>query len=197
MGINKKFIQENYARMSDRELIGLAANDAKDLTPEALVMLNEEINRRELGKNMDKAIELQSKQISEEEFDRYIEAIRNLPCPGCSSTDHKLNGALYAEAVSVIFFTNLSVRLKIACPSCLDKIVKKARTRSMLLGWWGLPWGVIRTPKAININDNSLSQNHLMTPTDALKRYVFRKIGEIELYHDSQEELIKIATYTD
>lgn len=63
----------------------------------------------------------------------------------CKSTEEKLNATATASVNSFIIITNYEKDLRIACPICLNKANNKAMLKAALLGWWGFPWGIIRT----------------------------------------------------
>ena len=48
MIVDAGMVKENYARMTDEQLVNLAKNDGQDLTPEALSLLHEEFISRKL-----------------------------------------------------------------------------------------------------------------------------------------------------
>ena len=192
--IDIQFVRENYQRMTDKELIRIATQDAAGLTPEAQEIVKEEIERRKLDTNIVKGVHAQNKVYSIEEVDEYCNLVRNLNCPSCGTSIAKLNGTMTSEVMSVIFFTQYNRKLKIACPDCLDKANNNALTKTIALGWWGIPWGIIRTIKAIGHNIKSKKTNHLDTPNDYLRSFILSKVGQFETYKNDREKLQQIIT---
>lgn len=193
-GIDIKFVQEMYQRMTDEELVRIATKDAYGLTPEAVELVKTEIRKRGLDENITKGVVAQNRTYSIEEIDAYWDIISNLSCPVCGSTTEKLNATMTGEVISVIFFTQYSRKIKVACPHCLDKANEKALTKSVLLGWWGIPWGIIHTIRAINLNLKSKQTNHSHSHNDYLRSFILTSIGELETYKENKEQLQKILT---
>jgi hypothetical protein len=194
-GMDLQFVRENYRRMSDDELIRLATLEAGNLTPEAQAVIKEEINRRNLGSNIIKGVEAQHKSYTLADVDGYCELIRNLECPVCGSSSSKLNATTSMEVKSFIVFTHHRKETKVACPDCLNKQNNSALLKSVLLGWWGLPWGIVRTIQAINLNLESKKLNKAEEPNKYLRAFTLARIGKVEAFKDNKEELQEIIKY--
>ena len=190
--MNLEFIRDNYQRMSDDELIRIATTDASGLTPEAQHIIQEEVAKRKLDTNILKGVEAQNKSYPIEEIDKYCNIVQNLSCPICKTNSEKLNATMISEVLSAIVFSTKNKKLKVGCPSCLDKANNRALTKSILLGWWGIPWGIFWTIKAINDNLKSKKTNHLDTPNDYLRSFTISKIGQLETYKDDKQRLQQI-----
>ncbi|HYV94794.1 MAG TPA: hypothetical protein VE978_23675 [Chitinophagales bacterium] len=195
MGLSIDELRKNYKSFSDDELIRLATREASGLTPEGLQVLTEEIKRRNLSHDLIKGIEVQFNPLGEEAFSGYCELIRNQPCPICGSSSHKLNATITGSVVSVLIVTSYVKQLVIACPSCLNKANKHAMIKSALLGWWGLPFGFIRTIQAFILNNKMSSVAWLDEPNDLLKAFVVSHIGAIEANTNNAEGLQALTKY--
>ncbi|MFA6059260.1 MAG: hypothetical protein WC756_13735 [Taibaiella sp.] len=180
--------------MSDDEFVLKITQSASGLTPEALVVVKEEIERRKLPSNVLHGLEAQHRKYSNEELDLYCEIIRSLPCPISGLRNEKLNASLVAEALSFIVITNHKKYIAIGNPESLDKINNASLIRTLLLGWWGLPWGPIKTIQAMLINLNSKKTNHASGPNDFLRIFVQEHIGEIAAYKDDSDRLFRIIS---
>lgn len=191
-GIDIQFVRENYQRLTDDELIRVATQDAAGLTTEAQEVVKEEIERRNLDTNIIKGVAAQNKNYTVQEIDTYCDIVQKLNCPVCQSSSQKLNATLTGEVVSFIFFTQYKKKIKVACPNCLDKASNSALTKTATLGWWGIPWGVIRTPQAIALNLKSKRTNHLQGHNNYLRSFTLSVIGELETYKDNKEKLQQI-----
>lgn len=191
IGIDPALVKKTYEQMSDKELARKLIQDVAGLTPEALQIVKDEVAKRNLDPNIINAVEAQQKIYNLEEIDAYCEIIRNLPCPLTGNTSEKLNGTLTARTMSFIIFTSYQKVIVIGCPSALDKANNRALFQSVALGWWGLPWGIIRTIQAIRLNLRSKRNNHIQEPTNYLRKFVLSKIGEIVAYKDHREKLIE------
>jgi hypothetical protein len=193
-GIDIQFVRENYQRMSDDELVRVATQDAAGLTAEAQEIVKDEIEKRGLDRNIINGVQAQNKAYTIEEIDQYCEIVRDLDCPSCGSSASKLNGTLISEVMSFIVFTQCTKKLKIACPDCLDKANSKALTKTVALGWWGIPWGIVRTVQAIEQNIKSKKTNHFAESNNFLKSFVLAKVGQFETYKDNPEKLQEIIS---
>jgi predicted nucleic-acid-binding Zn-ribbon protein len=191
-GIDIQFVQETYQRMTDEELIRIATQDAYGLTPEAMEVVKAEIRKRGLDENISKAVDAQNKTYTTAEIDVYCDIISNLSCPSCGNTSNRLNATMTGEVISFVFFTQYRKKIKVACPDCLDKANNNALLKSAVLGWWGIPWGIIRTPQAIAVNLKNKRTNHLDTHNDFLRGFALGNIGEIETYKHNKERLLQI-----
>jgi hypothetical protein len=191
-GIDIKFVQERYKQMSDDELIRIATQDAYGLTPEAMEVVKGEIQKRGLDENISKGVEAQNKEYTIEEIDAYCDLVSNLACPSCSGTTERLNATLTGEVMSFLFFTTYDKKIKVGCPHCLDKANNNALTKTAILGWWGVPWGIIRTPQAIALNLKSKRTNHLQDHNDYLRSFTLSVVGELETYKGNKEKLQQV-----
>lgn len=197
MGLSREFMSEIYGKMSNEELISAATNDIKDLTPEALEALQQELTLRGLRSRVDNAVKVQQKVISAEEFCVYVDLVRQLPCPVCLKTDKLLNGAVLAKIATAIVFSSTHREFIIACPDCLKQAINNSGSVSMSLDFVGIIKGVIQTAKVIMENKNSLSQVKAEAPSDSLLYFVKKKIGEIELYRDDKTKLEELINYAN
>jgi len=63
-----------------------------------------------------------------------------------------------------------------------------------LMGWWGLPWGIIRSIQAIILNVRSKRTNLSDKPNKYLRGIVMAKIGEVELYKNDKQRLKQVMS---
>jgi hypothetical protein len=70
-------------------------------------------------------------------------------------------------------------KLVIGCSSCITAEVERLSNLSLLLGWWGIPWGPIYTIRALAINSKAKVDAERAEPTRELCNYVAGNIGEI------------------
>lgn len=191
-GLDLQFVRETYEKMPDNELIRVATSDMAGLTEEALAIVKEELKKRHLDTNINKGIDAQRKTYTVAEIDRYCALIQALPCPVSGSTSRKLNGGLTATAMSFILFSHYRKQIVIGSPEVLDKASNAALIKSLLLGWWGIPWGPIRTVQAIIVYTKSKRARQAEEPNDYLRSFVLTRIGQIETYKDDPEKLLAI-----
>jgi hypothetical protein len=173
-------------------LVRVLTQNSVGLTPEAIEVVKEELSKRNIDSSVARAVDAQNKQYTLEEIDTYCSLIQNLPCPITGSTDEKLNATLTAEVMSFIFFTNYNKKIIIGSPTALDKANKNALLKTAILGWWGIPWGIIRTIQAINLNIKNKRSNRADGPNDYLRSFVLGRVGQIEAFKDNPHKLSEI-----
>jgi hypothetical protein len=185
-------LRKNYEKFNDNKIIRLATEEAAGLRPEAVDLLKQIIKERGLSESITKGIDAQLKEVDGQTLSEYAELLRALPCPVCKSTDEKLNATITGSVISFIIMTNYEKELKVACPNCLDKANNKAMIKSALFGWWGFPWGIIRTPQALLLNNKMKKQNRLSAPNDLFNAFVLGRLGRIEANRNNPTELKEI-----
>ncbi|GAO41767.1 hypothetical protein [Flavihumibacter petaseus] len=192
-GIDISIVKETYQRMSDEELVRAATREAHGLMPEAMEVVRSEIQRRGLGEGIERGIAAQNRTYSVEEIDAFCDILSRLECPTCGDSKGRLNATLTAEAFSMILATTYDRKISVGCPRCLDKANNRALIKSVIFGWWGIPWGLIRTGQAIAVNVDSKQKNHSPGHTNYFRSFVFRAIGELEAFKDNPDKLKQIA----
>ena len=188
-------LRKNYESYDDSKLIRIATEEAASLRPEALVLIKQIIKERGLSANILAAVDVQVKPVDPGTLSKYTNLLRSQPCPICNSTANKLNATIAATVMSFIILTNYKKELIIACPDCLDKKNNDAMLKSALLGWWGLPWGIIRTIQSLILNNKMKNQNRLFESNDLLNGYVFNNVGRMEASKNNPEKLQELITH--
>lgn len=190
--VDLKIIEENYAKMPDWKLEQMATNNADGLRSEVFDIIKKELVKRNLDLDLMRGVEAQNKEHTLEEIDNYCEMLRVLRCPVCKTQETKLNATVVYSIKSFLFFSFTKEELKIACPTCMDKAHEKANLSNQLLGWWSLPWGVMKTPQYLFKNNKGKEKNHDLEPSDTLRSFVLENIGEIELEKDDDIKLQRL-----
>jgi hypothetical protein len=185
-------LRKNYEQLDDDKLIRHASEEASGLRPEAVDLLRQIIKERGLPDSILKSIDIQLKKISAKELTDYCNILQKLPCPICNSNKTKLNATMTGTVVSFIIMTNYQKELKIACPDCLDQQNNNAILKSALLGWWGLPWGIVKTIQSFIFNSKMKAQNRLNEANDIFQAFVMERAGSIEASKNNKEELVSI-----
>ena len=185
-------IAKHYEKMSDSQFINLITTRGAGLRSEVYDLINNEIKKRNLNPKLFDSVEVQKKEFSLEEIEKYAELLRKLPCPECGSIDQNLNGTIIYTVKSFILFSIYNTDYFIACPQCLNKKNNKAMLSTFLLGWWGFPWGFFKTPLYIYRNYKSKKENKWSVPNNAILSYTLENIGKIEAYKDNKQKLINI-----
>jgi len=185
-------IRKHYEKMSDNRFIKLLTTNAHGLRPEVYEIIKKEIKKRKLSPDLFEAVLVQNKEYSLEEIEVYAELIRKLPCPVCENSNEKLNGTSVYTVKSFLLFTYTNTESMIACPNCLNKQNNKALISTILLGWWAIPWGILKTPLYIYRNFKSKKENKLNVSNATLLAFTLEHVGEIETYKNNQELLKQI-----
>ncbi len=176
---NPESLRECYAELSDLEIVFMALHQGGQLRPEAVAVLHEELRRRGLSPELGVALATQAGPIEPGELQDLVTRFRRQPCSRCGSELRPLNAFEIARAWSVILVTSYRKELLIACPDCILASAKRAWAFSLLLGWWGIPWGPIRTLQAIAIDSRAIRHGDEDHPSEALTAYVRDHRGEI------------------
>ena len=80
-----------------------------------------------------------------------VAAVHQGACPKCGGpgpTDLYTSHTVW----SAIYVTRWRSIPKICCHACGSRAQIRALLQSLLLGWWGLPWGLLMTPATIGHN---------------------------------------------
>ena len=194
-GYDLKDIAENYSKKTDSELIHIATEKAQGLRPGVLEIIENEIKKRNLNPNILEGAKAQNREYSLEEIKELSQKLRTLPCPLCGNKTAKLNGTVMHTAKSFIIFTTFRKEPIIGCPDCLDKKNQDSITSTALLGWWGIPWGILKTPFYIYNNIKEKKYNHISEPNNTLLSFTLSNIGQIETYKEDSEKLKQIIKY--
>lgn len=138
-------IRENYKGFSDSKIENIAKNESKRLRKDVLGILKDEIEKRNLDKNLINWVETETKTFDGIERKSLINKIQNLNCPKCSEKKDRLYGFEINQIVSVLIFTNDTRNEKILCLSCGKKEKFKTIVITLFAGWWSRR-GVLLTP---------------------------------------------------
>lgn len=194
-GFDLKDIAEFYAKKTDDQLIHIATERAAGLRPGVLEIIENEIIKRNLNLGILEGAKAQNKKYSLEEITEFSEKLRDLPCPLCGSKALKLNGTIMHTAQSFIIFSFFRKESIIGCPDCLDKKNQESMISTALLGWWGIPSGILKTPFYIYNNSKEKRQNRISEPNNTLLSFTIENIGQIITYKDDPEKLKQIIQY--
>jgi hypothetical protein len=92
-----------------------------------------------------------SQQIPAQVFNREIEQVHQGLCPKCGGSGPVDVHTSY-QVFSLVFLTRWSSTPQLSCRSCGLSGQLRGLGMSLLLGWWGFPWGLIMTPVQITRN---------------------------------------------
>jgi hypothetical protein len=158
-------LRAHYQKLPDEDIERLANYEADQLSPEALAVLKEEIKRRGLSNEFQATVDIQVRGVSEEEQKEIIRKISVFPCPLCGRKQNYLNAFKVMSVKSFIILTSVEEPLIIACPECISTNAKSALITNLVLGWWGIPWGPIRTIHSVFLNLKAINAGNYNAPT--------------------------------
>jgi hypothetical protein len=189
MTIDLDQIRKNYADFDDFKIEHLAKNEAGGLEPDVIPILINEIIKRGLDPDLIKGIEVQTKALTESELNELKTKITNLSCPDCGSKGTPLIGSLIRTVRSIVVLTTYKKTPVITCKSCADKRRKNAMISTFLLGWWGIPFGIIRTPIALIASLTDKNRQDKISD-GIITVFAIENIGEIKTNWDKENELV-------
>jgi hypothetical protein len=196
MAIDIEQIKKNYANFEDYKIEHLAKNEAAGLEPDVIPILIEEIKKRGLDSDLIKGIEAQTKELTESELTELKSKIANLPCPDCGAKNTPLIGTLIRTVKSFIVLTSYKKVPVITCETCANKRRKNAMISTFLLGWWGIPFGIFRTP--IALIQTLIDKNKRVEISDGiLTVFAVENIGEIKTNWDKETELVDYVRHVN
>ena len=115
--------------------------------------------------------------VAQERIDAEADNVFNSTCPVCNGPgpvdlrfSHTITSLLY-----VTFWKSKPI---LACAKCGRKKQILGLVHCTFLGWWGIPWGIIRTPFMIGANIKALKAGKSTTPSDALKKHIRVKLAQ-------------------
>ena len=187
-------IKKNYADFADFKIEHLAKNEVDGLNPDVVLILIEEIKKRGLDINLISGIEAQTKELTEIEVNELKSKIINLPCPDCGQRSFPLIGSFIRTVKSFIIITSYKKSPVIVCQSCLNKRRKNAMISTLLLGWWGIPFGLFRTPIALiaSLNDNKKRE---VISEEIIISFAINNVGELRTNWDKENELVEFIKH--
>ncbi|GAB3027739.1 MULTISPECIES: hypothetical protein [Oleiagrimonas] len=114
---------------------------------------------------------------------------RNEPCPQCNGpgpVDLRVSHKVH----SFVFMTQWSSPQAICCRHCARKRQLGHAVYSLLLGWWGFPWGLVMTPVQVTRNLKALfGDQAAQASTPAFERAVRRiMVRQLQAQHQQESE---------
>jgi hypothetical protein len=90
--------------------------------------------------------------IPRSDIEARAQEIRSGQCPKCGSMGSSVDVQLAYRALSLVFVTRWSTHQLVACRGCGNKLRAREMAVSLLVGWWGFPWGLLATPIQVGRN---------------------------------------------
>lgn len=104
-------------------------------------------------------------------FESYLHAVHRGNCPKCGGHG-PVNTQLSYVAWSALVITLWRTRVELCCKSCGNRERVFAIFQTLLLGWWGLPWGVLITPVQVCRNIGGMFASPGRRPSKLMRRIV-------------------------
>jgi hypothetical protein len=112
-----------------------------------------------------------AKNVPQDIVDQQVDGVFNGACPKCGGSgpvDIRMNHKI----TSMLVITQWKTQAPICCVACGKRAQVSALVHCCLLGWWGIPNGLARTPFMIAKNLKALKANKSTEPSEDLKRHV-------------------------
>ncbi len=185
-------IEENYKSFEDYKIIRIAQYEADKLTPEAVEILRNEIKIRKLNPELLTAIDTQIEGTTLDDFFEYGKFLINLPCPICGKCDKEIDITRKGRVVSMIVFSGYDKILVCGCKDCLKKEITKTMILSLLIGWWGFPWGPINTIKSLIYNIKKIKETKNNEQSEDFLKFVNYNLGYISSNLENEDKLLEL-----
>lgn len=99
-------------------------------------------------------------------------------CPVCQENRGPVDVHTSHKVASFLVMTWSSSTPRVSCGACGTKAKLGALVYSLLLGWWGIPWGLIMTPVQISKNVAALLRSdESLNPSVELEQLVRANIA--------------------
>lgn len=126
---------------------------------------------------------------TENEIQERIEYRHLGSCPLCGGV-----GPLDVQSThtiwSLLIHSSFKTKTTISCRSCAVKMKIKSSLFSLFFGWWGIPDGIMKTPKFVLQDVVGLFQKiDPKEPSNALKRFAALELAKINKNSDAQQDV--------
>jgi hypothetical protein len=118
------------------------------------------------------ALLAQSRQLPEAAVREQVWKVQQGPCPKCGGAG-PVDVYTAHQVWSALVLTRWTSTPQLSCAPCGRKAQLQGVGASLLLGWWGFPWGLLLTPIQIGRNLVALARTKPATaPSPQLERLV-------------------------
>jgi hypothetical protein len=194
MPIDLEQIKRNYAEFDDSQIEGIARNEAGELEPEAAEILEQEIEKRGLGRKLKEWMEAQRRELGPGELMDLISKLSRLPCPRCGQGDSPLIGVVLRQIQGFVVFTKHKKGPFVACPACVAQRRRQAMMATSV-SWLACPHAVFSAFHALyrSVADNRRRQQ---VSEAVLAAVVTAHIAEIRTSPDTERVLAAVIRQT-
>lgn len=100
-------------------------------------------------------------------------------CPVCKKQHGPVDVHTAHKIASFVILSSWSSKRQISCRTCGRKSQFYGTVYSMLVGWWGIPWGIFMTPVQIYRNISAMLRlDKSSTPSNQLEQMVRIHLAE-------------------
>jgi hypothetical protein len=136
-------IRKNYEKYDDATILKIISG-AKGLRKEVVVLLNNEIRKRNLDVGIIEFVTEETNFYEGIEREHLIHEIKNSICSHCNN-ENELHGYTFNTIRSYLIWYNHEQKLQIICSACAKSLRLKSMLTTLALGWWSRP-GLFATP---------------------------------------------------
>jgi hypothetical protein len=145
MNLSLDEIRNHYKKFPNHKIEQIAGNKDAKISEEVLIVLIEEIKKRNLSSDLLSTIKTEFKTIRKNRIDEIRTIIESLNCPECGSYN-KIQSVEINETVSMLLLSKHNKRIFIACEECIKKEKKSVLFKNLFLGLWSLQGLFYYTP---------------------------------------------------
>lgn len=187
-------IKQNYANLDDSKIIQIAQDEIASLHPDVVMILVDEIRERGLNPKLFQAIQAQLVPLTEADISQLLSRLTSLPCPDCGERSSPLIGKWIRKVQSFIVVTSSKNTPMIGCRNCTQKRWKNGLILTALVGWWGFPLGLIRTPYVL-ITGFKGKKKQADQSDEILTRFVVANRGELITNFEDEKHLVDFVRF--
>jgi len=111
-------------------------------------------------------------RVAPHEVEKEVRAVHQGNCPQCQGPG-PVDVHVAHKVWSALAFTSWGSKPRLCCRSCGRKHQLGSAAFSLVLGWWGFPWGLIMTPVQVTRNLSGMFGGpNPESPSPALERIV-------------------------
>ena len=190
MPVDIELVRGHYSRMHDDQLMRIAKYEMESLDAEVRPVVWDEVEKRGLTDEVLGVVQALQVPLGPAETEELVDRIRKLACPECGRSGLGLTAGWIRVVRSYVFITQNDRYTLIACQECLRSAQKRQFRLNVLLGWWGFPMGVVRTPMAIagHYEDQNRPER---ADREIMAEFVIQNVGEIRAHLDDEPWLVE------
>ncbi len=175
--LTKEELSESYKDFNDQKIINLAMNECKSLREDVIPILENEILKRNLDKNLLHWIKFERNFFKGVELQNLKKVIQNSECSECGKKINKTQGfnIHYLSALDSSFNSDI-----IVCETCGKQLRNKSYLKTATLGFLSVR-GIVNVPFYF-IGELMASFSRKKTSEKIIDEFIFQNTGLIREY---------------